>query len=210
MNQRGVTLVELLIVIVVLGIISAISVPAIGRVIERTENDAVVASLVNIERAIYLRSLAVEGPVPQPTNPGTMTNAQWAAYSDAVFGDYIQGAWPSPAFGGYFVYREYLGNNQSNRWFNIDSNGALPSINASNSLRTIEGLTGSNIPESYVMLMLRFDDCDSTKRAVTVLINSDFADRLYQYVATDGTKNVCAVGDNAILGENTLGVYVRP
>ncbi|RNA67742.1 type II secretion system protein [Alteribacter keqinensis] len=50
MNQKGLTLVELLAVIVVLGIISAIAVPAIVGVIEKTEKDVCEAELVQFKR----------------------------------------------------------------------------------------------------------------------------------------------------------------
>ena len=43
-NQKGLTLVELLAVIVILGIIAAIAVPAIGNIIENSRKDAQVAN----------------------------------------------------------------------------------------------------------------------------------------------------------------------
>jgi len=207
MTKKGVTLFELLAVILVLGIIVAISIPLINRMIARAENNSVIASLSNIEHAVYLRSLSNLGPVPQPLNPGTMTNQEWVEYSNSVFGEFIQGGWPSPAFGGYFVYREYLSSNQSNRWFNIDETGSILSIHPDFSLLRIEGFH-NNPPASYIMLMLRFDNCDNTKRAVNVLINSNFSNRMYQYISTDQSKNVCTLGQNHP-GENNIGIYLK-
>ena len=43
-NQKGLTLVELLAVIVILGIIAAIAVPAIGNIIENSRKDAQIAN----------------------------------------------------------------------------------------------------------------------------------------------------------------------
>ncbi|NHC39502.1 prepilin-type N-terminal cleavage/methylation domain-containing protein [Bacillus sp. MM2020_1] len=53
-DQRGLTLIELLAVIVILGIIAAIAIPAIGNVIENTRNKATVAEGVQIINAAKL------------------------------------------------------------------------------------------------------------------------------------------------------------
>jgi type IV pilus assembly protein PilA len=53
-NQRGMTLVELLAVIVILGIISAIAVPSIGGLIDKTKKDASVAEGIQIINAAKL------------------------------------------------------------------------------------------------------------------------------------------------------------
>ena len=50
-NKKGVTLVELLAVIVILGIIAAIAVPAIGGLIERQQERAAEASFTSVEQA---------------------------------------------------------------------------------------------------------------------------------------------------------------
>ncbi|PIC83864.1 type II secretion system protein [Sporosarcina sp. P1] len=47
LNQKGLTLVELLAVIVILGIIAAIAVPAIGNIIENTKYNAVKSDALN-------------------------------------------------------------------------------------------------------------------------------------------------------------------
>jgi type IV pilus assembly protein PilA len=53
-NQRGLTLVELLAVVVILGIIAAIAVPNIGKLIEKTKDDAKVAEGLQIINAAKL------------------------------------------------------------------------------------------------------------------------------------------------------------
>jgi type IV pilus assembly protein PilA len=55
-NQRGLTLVELLAVIVILGIISAIAVPSIGGIIQKSRVDAVKAEAIQVLNAgkLYL------------------------------------------------------------------------------------------------------------------------------------------------------------
>ncbi|MFP4287335.1 MAG: prepilin-type N-terminal cleavage/methylation domain-containing protein [Candidatus Izemoplasmataceae bacterium] len=51
-NNKGVTLVELLIVIVILGIIAAVSIPAVGNIVENSQKDAVISEAASIRSAI--------------------------------------------------------------------------------------------------------------------------------------------------------------
>jgi type IV pilus assembly protein PilA len=60
-DQRGLTLIELLAVIVILGIIAAIAVPSIGKLISNTEDDAKVAEGIQIINAAKLY-VAAEAP----------------------------------------------------------------------------------------------------------------------------------------------------
>ncbi len=53
-NNQGVTLVELLIVIVILGIIAAIAVPAVGNIVENAERDAVIGDATAIRDGAQL------------------------------------------------------------------------------------------------------------------------------------------------------------
>ncbi|MDQ0244620.1 type IV pilus assembly protein PilA [Bacillus fengqiuensis] len=53
-NQRGLTLVELLAVIVILGIIAAIAVPSIGGIVAKTEKEALKADAVQVVNAAKL------------------------------------------------------------------------------------------------------------------------------------------------------------
>ncbi|MBP3038110.1 type II secretion system protein [Bacillaceae bacterium Marseille-Q3522] len=50
-NERGLTLVELLAVIVILGIVAAIAVPSIGGIIDKSRDDATVAEALQIINA---------------------------------------------------------------------------------------------------------------------------------------------------------------
>ncbi len=51
MNNKGVTLVELIIVIVIIGIISAFSVPAVGRYLENAQKSAVLEDARQVRNA---------------------------------------------------------------------------------------------------------------------------------------------------------------
>jgi len=53
-NEKGVTLVELLIVIVILGIIAAISVPAVGNIVSNANKDALLADATNLQQQVNL------------------------------------------------------------------------------------------------------------------------------------------------------------
>ncbi len=53
-NNKGVTLVELLIVIVVMGIIAAFSIPAVGGIIENAKKDAILNDAIQVENAAKL------------------------------------------------------------------------------------------------------------------------------------------------------------
>jgi type IV pilus assembly protein PilA len=62
-DQRGLTLVELLAVIVILGIIAAIAVPSIGGLVNKSKDDAALADAIQIIGAAKLANAAgVPGP----------------------------------------------------------------------------------------------------------------------------------------------------
>ncbi|TSI07704.1 type II secretion system protein [Lysinibacillus sp. BW-2-10] len=56
-NEKGITLIELLAVIVILGIIAAIAVPAIGNMIENSKKDAHIANARAMIEAARLHSI---------------------------------------------------------------------------------------------------------------------------------------------------------
>ncbi len=60
-NNKGVTLVELLIVIVILGIIAAIAVPAVGSIVDNAEKDAFLADATVIRNATNTYCQTVSG-----------------------------------------------------------------------------------------------------------------------------------------------------
>ncbi len=78
-DQRGLTLVELLAVIVILGIIAAIAVPSIGNLIENTKNKATVAEGLQIISSAKL--YFVENP-----DKKEVSNTDLAPYLDKADG----------------------------------------------------------------------------------------------------------------------------
>lgn len=66
LNQKGLTLIELLAVIVILAIVAAIAIPAIGNVIENSRYKAVKADAINVLNAAnlyYTENPSVTSPV---------------------------------------------------------------------------------------------------------------------------------------------------
>ncbi|MFU8786464.1 MAG: prepilin-type N-terminal cleavage/methylation domain-containing protein [Candidatus Izemoplasmataceae bacterium] len=82
-NNKGVTLVELLIVIVILGIIAAISIPAVGGIVENSRKDAVLADATTVRNAANLYCVSEECLVGQ-----ILTADELSAYISGFEGTY--------------------------------------------------------------------------------------------------------------------------
>jgi type IV pilus assembly protein PilA len=88
-NERGLTLIELLAVVVILGIIAAIAVPSIGNVISKSKDDATHAEAVQVLDAAKLY-VSTKNPTDTTTilsNAGTNPNTALSDYLDGV-GEY--------------------------------------------------------------------------------------------------------------------------
>lgn len=84
-NKRGVTLVELIAVLVILGIIAAIAVPTIGNLIDNQRKKAAEAEWSNIEEAARLYAITEE-----PDNPFSlqdMIDEGYISNFDSTFTD---------------------------------------------------------------------------------------------------------------------------
>nr|WP_082892673.1 type II secretion system protein [Rossellomorea aquimaris] len=114
-NERGLTLVELLAVIVILGIIAAIAVPSIGGIIDKTKEDAKVAEAIQIINAAKL------------AHASDSEITQWKHDADNSV---------TPAYGGL---KEYLSNvddvdyivKYSNGIYTISGHDSAKVVNAS-------------------------------------------------------------------------------
>ncbi|MCM3596401.1 prepilin-type N-terminal cleavage/methylation domain-containing protein [Metabacillus idriensis] len=81
-NERGLTLIELLAVVVILGIIAAIAVPAIGGVIQKSKEDAALSEASQIIDASKLY-VASKNPTSYPVSlVKTSTKNDLAEYLD--------------------------------------------------------------------------------------------------------------------------------
>ncbi|ABO67901.1 prepilin-type cleavage/methylation domain-containing protein [Geobacillus thermodenitrificans] len=68
-NERGLTLIELLAVVVILGIISAIAVPSIGGLIDNSKKDAHVANAQQMINAAKIAVTADKSLIPDGSKP---------------------------------------------------------------------------------------------------------------------------------------------
>lgn len=84
-SEKGLTLIELLAVIVILGIIAAIAVPAIGGIINKTKDDALKAEGVQIISAAKMHMAANALSTTEVSGSGrTLQAAELMQYLDNV------------------------------------------------------------------------------------------------------------------------------
>jgi type IV pilus assembly protein PilA len=82
-NEKGLTLIELLAVLVILGIIAAIAIPAIGNIIEDSREDAVKQDAIKILEAASLYK--VEDPANQEFTPVDLETAGYLQLNNNKF-----------------------------------------------------------------------------------------------------------------------------
>lgn len=117
-NNKGVTLVELLIVIVVMGIIAAFAIPAVGTIIENTQKDAILADALAVENAANLYCAQAAGGC---ASDEALTWAQVSPYVDGFDQSYYDltangGVVATKTANGWAVTLEAAGNATDADW----------------------------------------------------------------------------------------------
>jgi type IV pilus assembly protein PilA len=103
-NQKGLTLIELLAVIIILGIIAAIAVPSIGGIIDNTRNDAHVA---NGQQMINAARLA------QASNNNTSANDDIYTLQELIDDDYLEDPTNPDYSAGYHLTGSFVQFNKT-------------------------------------------------------------------------------------------------
>ncbi len=123
-NQKGFTLVELMVVVVIIGILAAIAVPVYGNITKKANRSAVEANLRTIDGAILQYTAAEEVEITEGS-----TTIDWATIQNNIGTDYLQG-WPTGPDG--VNYKIVDGKATVNRgpgtggWFTIGDESPLP------------------------------------------------------------------------------------
>jgi prepilin-type N-terminal cleavage/methylation domain-containing protein len=196
MNKNGLTLIELLIVIVVIGIIASFSVVNVDRIIRNARASAIVNEVAIISGAARYYTLDV-GERPFGSMSGTGTCESWNEDSREIFiegtrdGTPIDG-WSGPYMnewvdvtpvGGCYVYRNYLVGSQSwarSNWKRFSDDASLGSIAPND--KDIE------------IIMIRFYPLNDSD---TIDESRDIADYL---LTKFGEERLFYVEDQAVLG----------
>ena len=85
-NEKGLTLIELLAVIVILGIIAAIAIPSISSIIEKSREDAIKADAMQILNSAqtYVSANGTEAAASGSTTAKTLTATELGDYVENV------------------------------------------------------------------------------------------------------------------------------
>ncbi len=206
MNSKGVSLVELLIVIVLLSIVASISIFAVGQIVNNTQMQSIEANLIRLEDSVRLFRLSendfsedhrASEAIP---DSGPISNEAWEAYGQEVLGDYVE-SWPTLPNSGIFSYRyRDDATNPSNPGFaqTIDrlhqiTLNALDDDSYEDSMRDAL-FNGITPPSNGHFLMIRFNeddegDEDFIETATFLLENTEYQIIFRWVTANDNAQN---------------------
>lgn len=84
-NQKGITLVEVLAVLVILGVLATVAIPAIGGIIDNSKRDAMVATAKQMVESA--RMMEASGDTPAPVSGSTTIEV---TLENLINGGYIE------------------------------------------------------------------------------------------------------------------------
>lgn len=177
--KKGVTLIELIVVIAIISILAAILIPTVSASIHRSQQATFISNIATMELIVseYIIN-RTSPPNTNPRNPGTMSDEQWNQYAREQLNAFVTGGWPtSTPWGGFYTYRAYAASGQPGR---TDERTVRKWIQINTGQRITE-IVGN---EPFEIIMIRFVNPaneEGFNKALEVLRDSRFSNRVFRF-----------------------------